>query len=100
MVPQATYLQLSPSGHCPHAEAPALFALSLSSWAEEVIGEGVPLLQVGDTVSEEGVTLRRADDSPSNALEYAVWGVYVTTSAAQRAFRKVTGREQSPGTAI
>lgn len=76
-----------------------LFALSLSNWAEEVTGEGSPLLQVGDTVSEEGVTLRRADDSPSNALEYAVWSVYVTTSAAQRTFRKLFGRQQSPGTA-
>ena len=94
MVPTATYHQLSPSGHCPHDEAPALFALSLSSWAAEVTADAPPLLRLGESISEDGVTLRCVDDSPSSASEYVVWVVYTLTSAVQRALRQLMGSRQ------
>lgn len=93
VIPDATFVQLSPSGHCPHDEAPDLFAQYLSSWANEVSHQAPPLLQIGDEVIREGITMRRVDDSPSNALEYVVWSVYVTTSAVQRTFAKVFGQQ-------
>lgn len=50
VIPEATYLQLSPSGHCPHAEAPGLFAHSVAAWARQLEQGAEPLLPIGGTL--------------------------------------------------
>eukprot|EP00879_Flechtneria_rotunda_P018963 GHRR01019907.1.p1 GENE.GHRR01019907.1~~GHRR01019907.1.p1 ORF type:complete len:440 (+),score=157.56 GHRR01019907.1:356-1675(+) len=95
-LPQATYLELTPAGHCPHHEAPNAINSIISTWVAAVEAgqqDQHKLLQLGSTTSfEEGdghqVQVSCIEGKPRNLFERwddAAWRV-------TRAFKQAVGR--------
>ena len=82
-VPDATYYELSPAGHCPHHEQPKAVNALMASWlANQVSGTpqllpndgdvwNFPLEDAGGASGERVLRVTRTDGSPRNPFEIA-----------------------------
>ncbi|GIL47115.1 hypothetical protein Vafri_4023 [Volvox africanus] len=115
-LPAATYLELSPAGHCPHHEAPAAVNRALRTWvaAQERVraqgtgdqdpseaGIGLDVGSNWEVVEADGrvVSVSHIDGRPRSIMEWldlAVWSVLGRVLGAVG--RKGAGKEESRAT--
>lgn len=97
-VPSATYLEVSPAGHCPHHEAPCAVNRAIESSIEALEAQQAHPLPVGQSwqVSEadgRALTITHLDGRPRNTpfeyIDLAVWRLL-------RAIKSGLGLQPSP----
>ena len=75
-IPSATYYELSPAGHCPHHESPAVTNALIAGWVGALSAGGPVPLHDGSALTAEGVTAVLTDGTPRNVFEKADFASY------------------------
>lgn len=88
-LPSATYLELSPAGHCPHHEAPSAVSRCIHEWvAAQESGQALPL-DVGQAwqvrESSQVVQVTHVNGAPRNVFEIFDYWTWRLRMAVQQA---------------
>ncbi|KAK9839381.1 hypothetical protein WJX84_005938 [Apatococcus fuscideae] len=69
LLPQADYFEVSPAGHCPHAEAPAAVSEAMQMWISAAESSSPLPLAIGDTRQLGSCGLQLMSGHPRNVFE-------------------------------
>jgi pimeloyl-ACP methyl ester carboxylesterase len=61
LVPACSWVELSPCGHCPHAEAPAAVNYIIDNWVRAVSNDNPPPVYNDDEIKFDGVAMSTRD---------------------------------------